>query len=89
MLLWKPYIFNLKKKKHSRKTELVAELQQINERKWDLQNRKAKRKPSLTPNQKKTRLLGAEAKQVGSVDDWMKVIFSDESLICFGHWEDD
>uniref|UniRef100_A0A4W6BLW5 Transposase Tc1-like domain-containing protein n=1 Tax=Lates calcarifer TaxID=8187 RepID=A0A4W6BLW5_LATCA len=41
--------------------------------------RKAKRKPSLTPKQKKTRLQWAKEKQLWTVDDWMKVIFSDES----------
>uniref|UniRef100_A0A4W6BIB5 Transposase Tc1-like domain-containing protein n=1 Tax=Lates calcarifer TaxID=8187 RepID=A0A4W6BIB5_LATCA len=46
--------------------------------------RKAKRKPSLTPKQKKTRLQWAKEKQLWTVDDWMKVIFSDESRICIG-----
>ena len=41
--------------------------------------RKAKRKPALTPKQKKTRLQWAKEKQSWSVDDWMKVKFSDES----------
>ncbi len=42
-------------------------------------NRKVKGKPSLTPKQNKTRLQWAEEKQWWTVDDWMKVIFSDES----------
>uniref|UniRef100_A0A3B4TA56 Transposase Tc1-like domain-containing protein n=1 Tax=Seriola dumerili TaxID=41447 RepID=A0A3B4TA56_SERDU len=35
--------------------------------------RKAKRKPSLTPKQKRTRLQGAKEKHSWTVDDWMKV----------------
>uniref|UniRef100_A0A3Q2UHF8 Transposase Tc1-like domain-containing protein n=1 Tax=Fundulus heteroclitus TaxID=8078 RepID=A0A3Q2UHF8_FUNHE len=41
--------------------------------------RKAKRKPSLTPKQKKTRLQWAKEKQSWTVDEWMKVIFMDLS----------
>uniref|UniRef100_A0A3Q0RED3 Transposase Tc1-like domain-containing protein n=1 Tax=Amphilophus citrinellus TaxID=61819 RepID=A0A3Q0RED3_AMPCI len=36
--------------------------------------RKAKRKPSLTPKQTKTRLQWAKERQSWTVDDWMKVI---------------
>ncbi|CAJ0966607.1 unnamed protein product [Ranitomeya imitator] len=50
--------------------------------------RKAKRKPSLTPKQKKTRLQWATEKQSWTVDDWMKVLFSDESRICIGRGAD-
>ncbi len=50
--------------------------------------RKAKRKPSVTPKQKKTRLQWAKEKQSWTVDDWMKVIFSDESRICIGQGDD-
>uniref|UniRef100_A0A3B1K6C0 Tc1-like transposase DDE domain-containing protein n=1 Tax=Astyanax mexicanus TaxID=7994 RepID=A0A3B1K6C0_ASTMX len=48
------------------------------------QYRKAKRKPSLTPKHKRTRLQWAKERQSWTVDDWMKVIFSDESRICIG-----
>lgn len=43
--------------------------------------REAKHNPSLTTQQKKTRLQGAEQKQRRSCigDDWMKVVFRDES----------
>ncbi|CAJ0951568.1 unnamed protein product [Ranitomeya imitator] len=51
--------------------------------------RKAKRKPSLTPKQKKTRLQWAKEKQWWTVDDWMNVVFSDESRICIGQGDDD
>uniref|UniRef100_A0A672Y5E8 Transposase Tc1-like domain-containing protein n=1 Tax=Sphaeramia orbicularis TaxID=375764 RepID=A0A672Y5E8_9TELE len=37
--------------------------------------RKTKRKPSLTPKQKKNRLQWAKEKQSWTVDDWRKVIF--------------
>uniref|UniRef100_A0A3B3QDG3 Transposase Tc1-like domain-containing protein n=1 Tax=Paramormyrops kingsleyae TaxID=1676925 RepID=A0A3B3QDG3_9TELE len=50
--------------------------------------RKAKRKPSLIPKQKKTRLQWDEEKQSWTVDDWMKVVFSDESRICIGQGDD-
>ena len=51
--------------------------------------RKAQRKPTLAqPKRKKTRLQRAKGKQSWSVDDWMKVIFSDESRICIGQWDD-
>ena len=50
--------------------------------------RKAKRKPALTPKQKKPRLQWAEEKQSWSMDDWMKVIFIDESQICIGQGDD-
>ncbi|CAJ0964526.1 unnamed protein product [Ranitomeya imitator] len=50
--------------------------------------RKVKRKPSLTPKQKKTRLQWAKEKQSWTVDDWMKVLFSDESRICIGQGDD-
>uniref|UniRef100_A0AAR2K6C9 Transposase Tc1-like domain-containing protein n=1 Tax=Pygocentrus nattereri TaxID=42514 RepID=A0AAR2K6C9_PYGNA len=52
------------------------------------QYRKAKRKPSLTPKQKRTRLQWAKERQSWTVDDWMKVIFSDESRICIGQGDD-
>lgn len=45
--------------------------------------RKAKRKPALTPKQKKIMFHWPKEKQSWSVDDWMKEIFSDESQICF------
>uniref|UniRef100_A0A3P9N3W9 Transposase Tc1-like domain-containing protein n=1 Tax=Poecilia reticulata TaxID=8081 RepID=A0A3P9N3W9_POERE len=45
------------------------------------QYRKAKRKPALTPKHKRTRLQWAKERQSWTVDDWMKVIFSDESRI--------
>lgn len=41
--------------------------------------RKAKRQPSLTPEQKKTRFQWAKKKWI--VNNWMKVVFSDESRI--------
>uniref|UniRef100_A0A096MI25 Transposase Tc1-like domain-containing protein n=1 Tax=Poecilia formosa TaxID=48698 RepID=A0A096MI25_POEFO len=41
------------------------------------QYRKAKRKPALTPKHKRTRLQRAKERQSWTVDDWMKVIFSD------------
>ncbi|KAL7380620.1 hypothetical protein ABVT39_020779 [Epinephelus coioides] len=50
--------------------------------------RKAKRKPSLTPKQKKTRLQWAKEKQSWTADDWMKVIFNDEPRICIGQGDD-
>lgn len=50
--------------------------------------RKAKRKPSLTPKQKRTRLQWAKDRRAWTVDDWMKVIFSDESRICIGQGDD-
>ena len=46
--------------------------------------RKAKRKPTLTPKQKRTRLQCAKEKQSWSVDE-MKVIFINESRICIRH----
>uniref|UniRef100_A0A3B1IG59 Transposase Tc1-like domain-containing protein n=1 Tax=Astyanax mexicanus TaxID=7994 RepID=A0A3B1IG59_ASTMX len=52
------------------------------------QYRKAKRKPSLTPKHKRTRLQWAKERQSWTVDDWMKVIFSDESRICIGQGDD-
>uniref|UniRef100_A0A3B5QUP0 Transposase Tc1-like domain-containing protein n=1 Tax=Xiphophorus maculatus TaxID=8083 RepID=A0A3B5QUP0_XIPMA len=48
------------------------------------QYRKAKRKPALTPKHKRTRLQWAKERQSWTVDDWMKVVFSDESRICIG-----
>uniref|UniRef100_A0A8C1NF85 Transposase Tc1-like domain-containing protein n=1 Tax=Cyprinus carpio TaxID=7962 RepID=A0A8C1NF85_CYPCA len=50
--------------------------------------RKAKRKPSLTSKQKKTRFQWAKERQSWTVDDWMRVIFSDESRICIGQGDD-
>uniref|UniRef100_A0A3Q2ZWT6 Transposase Tc1-like domain-containing protein n=1 Tax=Kryptolebias marmoratus TaxID=37003 RepID=A0A3Q2ZWT6_KRYMA len=50
--------------------------------------RKAKRKPLLTPKQRKTKLQWAKERQSWTVDDWMKVIFSDESQICIGQGDD-
>lgn len=50
--------------------------------------RKAKRKPSLTLKQKRTRLQWAKERQSWTVNDWMKVIFSDESRICIGQGDD-
>uniref|UniRef100_A0A3B5AUW2 Transposase Tc1-like domain-containing protein n=1 Tax=Stegastes partitus TaxID=144197 RepID=A0A3B5AUW2_9TELE len=44
----------------------------------------SKRKPSSTRKQKKNRLQWAKEYQSWTVDDWMKVIFSDESRICIG-----
>uniref|UniRef100_A0A8C5ECY3 Transposase Tc1-like domain-containing protein n=1 Tax=Gouania willdenowi TaxID=441366 RepID=A0A8C5ECY3_GOUWI len=43
--------------------------------------RKAKRKPSLTPKLKRTKLYWAKKKLSWTVDDWTKVIISDESQI--------
>lgn len=45
-------------------------------------SRKAKCKPSLTPKQEKTKLQRAKKQQSWNVDDWMKMVFSDESQIC-------
>uniref|UniRef100_A0A3B5B7H8 Transposase Tc1-like domain-containing protein n=1 Tax=Stegastes partitus TaxID=144197 RepID=A0A3B5B7H8_9TELE len=58
--------------------------------KWEMgfTSRKAKQKPSITPKQKKIRLQWAKEYQSWSVDDWMKVIFSDESRICIGQDDD-
>lgn len=50
--------------------------------------RKAKRKPALTSKQKRARVRWAKEKQSWTVDDWMKVIFSDETRICIGHGDD-
>uniref|UniRef100_A0A3B5QR73 Transposase Tc1-like domain-containing protein n=1 Tax=Xiphophorus maculatus TaxID=8083 RepID=A0A3B5QR73_XIPMA len=52
------------------------------------QYRKAKRKPALTPKHKRTRLQWAKERQSWTVDDWMKVVFSDESRICIGQGDD-
>uniref|UniRef100_A0A3B3YRI5 Transposase Tc1-like domain-containing protein n=1 Tax=Poecilia mexicana TaxID=48701 RepID=A0A3B3YRI5_9TELE len=52
------------------------------------QYRKAKRKPALTPKHKRTRLQWAKERQSWTVDDWMKVVFSDESIICIGQGDD-
>uniref|UniRef100_A0A3Q3AY27 Tc1-like transposase DDE domain-containing protein n=1 Tax=Kryptolebias marmoratus TaxID=37003 RepID=A0A3Q3AY27_KRYMA len=48
----------------------------------------SKRKPALTPKHKRTRLQWAKERQSWTVDDWMKVIFSDESRICIGQGDD-
>ncbi len=50
--------------------------------------RKIKQKPALTPKPKKTWLQWAKEKQLWSVHDWMKAIFSDESRICIGQGDD-
>lgn len=50
--------------------------------------RKAKRKPGLTPAHKKKRLHWAKNKCAWTVEDWEKVIFSDESRICVGQGDD-
>uniref|UniRef100_A0A3B3QGW8 Transposase Tc1-like domain-containing protein n=1 Tax=Paramormyrops kingsleyae TaxID=1676925 RepID=A0A3B3QGW8_9TELE len=57
-------------------------------REIEFRYRKAKHKPSLTPKQEKTRLQWAKEKQSWTVDDWMKVVFSDESRICIGQGDD-
>ncbi len=44
-------------------------------------------KTSINTN-KKTRFEWAKERQSWSVDDWMKVIFSDESQICNGQGDD-
>ena len=50
--------------------------------------RKAKRKTALTTSQKKKCLQWVKNKCTWAVDDWEKVIFSDESRIYVGHGDD-
>lgn len=46
--------------------------------KWDLPTEKTKQKQALTHKQKKIRLKQVKEKQSQYMDNWMKVIFSDE-----------
>lgn len=49
---------------------------------------KAKRKPEVRPQEKKTRLRWTKEKQLWTPDDWMEVTFSDESHIYAGQGDD-
>lgn len=49
---------------------------------------KTKRKLTLRPKQKKTWSQWATEKHASFVDDQMKSIFSDESRICIGEYDD-
>ena len=64
----------------------VTNLLEIVWMKRDKHKRKAKQKPALTHKQKKMRLKWA--KETQCVDNWMKVIFTDEFRICINQHED-
>lgn len=50
---------------------------------------KAKTKPFMTKKHKKSRLLWCKKHKNWTINDWEKVIFSDESRICLGTGDDD
>ena len=49
---------------------------------------KSQTKPVLTHKLKKMKLKWSKEKQTWCVDNWMKVIFSNESRICIGQGND-
>lgn len=55
--------------------------------KWELLIEKPNEN-QLTPKHKKIRLQWTKEKKWWSVGDWMKVIFTDQSPICFGQGDD-
>lgn len=55
--------------------------------KWELLIEKPNEN-QLTPKHKKIRLQWTKEKKLWSVGDWMKVIFTDQSPICFGQGDD-
>ena len=84
----KQYIMKIENEKKKKWSEVevyiwnIILINRLNEMKFT--QRKVKQKPALTHKKKKMWLNFAKKKQWGSVDNWMKVIFVDESRICIG-----
>lgn len=79
--------------KQAKKDESVrvenSKQQPLKMKTWEnCENTYRQAKQALTPKQKRTRLHWAKEKHSWYVDDWMKVIFIDESQICIGQGDD-
>lgn len=64
------------------------ELEEIGWMKLDLYTEKKQVKTTLKPGQKKKRLQWVTKKHLWRVDDWMKIIFNDESRIYIDQGKD-